>query len=155
MNCSVCGRELLGRLICDCTAGAKTPMVCPKCGAKIPEGKIACDCFRAAFDNEVEAKALGRFASHDVPLYLMRAATGGHHILPIDGNCLSLCRKKRHQHPETRKLYSEEARKKGLAVTNGAKPDWCWDCLSKALKALANPDRAETPVQHETEDTSA
>jgi hypothetical protein len=109
-------------------------MTCTKCGAEVPEGKIACQCFLVAVDDEIEALALKNFAA-GARLFLTSSPSSGYHLMPNQRDCLSLCRKKRYHGPETRPIFADEIRKKGLAITSGKKPDWCMDCLMKALQS--------------------
>jgi len=109
-------------------------MTCPKCGAEVPEGKIACRCFLVAVDDEIETLALKNFAE-GFALYLTSSLSSGYHLMPMPRGCLTLCRKKRYGRPETRIIFADEIRKKGLDITSGKKPDWCMDCLMKALQS--------------------
>jgi hypothetical protein len=113
-------------------------MTCPKCGAEVPEGKIACQCFLVAVDNEIETRALKNFAEgppHTSRLYLTSSPSSGYHLMPMPRDCLTLCRKKRYGRPETRIIFADEIRKKGLDITSGKKPDWRMGCLMKALQS--------------------
>jgi hypothetical protein len=109
-------------------------MICTECGAEVPDNMIVCDCFRVAADTEIETRYLDLFVSGG-PLFLQCAPTSDHHILPIDGNCLTLCHKKRFRRAETRKLYAGEVRTKYEDMTSGKKPDWCVDCLKRAFQS--------------------
>ena len=111
-------------------------MICTKCGAEIPEGKIACTCFLVHADNELEARALKLF-SDGRPLWLTNAPSSGHHILPAPGNCLTLCHKKRLGHPEVRGLSGLDVANESASMKAGKKPQWCVECLQKAQSANA------------------
>jgi hypothetical protein len=95
-----------------------------------------------AVDNEIEARALKNFAEQGSRLFLTSSPSSGYHLMPMPQDCLSLCRKKRYHRPETRIIFADEIRKKGLAITSGKKPDWCMDCLMKALQS-ANAGKSQ------------
>ena len=82
-----------------------SPPVCKKCGAEIPPGKLACDCFLVNADREIKQRALDAFKNEKAALYL---CTGrGHHILPVSQHSLSLCGKYRAKNkPDSTALWT-------------------------------------------------
>jgi hypothetical protein len=112
-------------------------MMCSKCGAEIPPGKLACDCFQAEADNETERYALERFKQGGV-LYL-RTKNGTGHLLPAAKYCLTLCRSERVKKPDPRIFLSIDLKGplgKGL----------CELCRKKADEALK-----DAPFQQKVE----
>ena len=70
-----------------------SPLICKKCGAEVPPGKLVCDCFRIDADRETKQRALENFISGRGCLYLASASTQPQrrHLLPRSGQCASLC----------------------------------------------------------------
>lgn len=132
-------------------------MICPKCGAEVPaelgwkgDNQLVCDCFRIELDTELERKNLEAFAQRGGPLYLTSALSSHYHLLPTERRAITLCRKKRYMRPETRTIFAAEIRKKGEQLAAGAKPDWCMECLTKALQS-ANAGRSQTVTESPAE----
>ena len=116
-------------------------MTCTKCGAEVPDNQLACSCFMVAADNEIESRALKAFASGS-GIYLTTAPTSGYHLMPNARGCLTLCHKKRCGRPENKLVFAEDIRKKDAELTAGKKPDWCVECLKKALQS-ANAEKPQ------------
>lgn len=125
-------------------------MICSKCGAEVPDNKLVCKCFLVACDNEIESRALAEFNdSH--PIFMTSAPSSGYHLLPIDGKCITLCRKKRVGHPETRRIYPNSLIKAREDLIK-AREDWCRPCLQKLYQSanagLTQPAK-DTPVERQ------
>lgn len=106
-------------------------MICPKCGAEIPPGKLVCPCFQVEADNETERYALQRFKLGGT-LYL-RTKNGIGHLVPARTYCLSLCRNERIKKPEVRIFFTIDL--KG-PLGNGL----CELCRKKAEEALKDAE---------------
>lgn len=113
-------------------------MVCGKCGAEIPPGKLACDCFQVEADNEVEKRALERFQKGGT-LWTW-SKKGRVHLLPSVEYCLTLCRKERIKKPTSiRVFYGPD-----LKLPNTKDRELCELCRRKAEEALKDaPFRGE------------
>jgi hypothetical protein len=88
-----------------------SPLICKKCGAEIPDNKIACDCFRVEADRETRTRALEAFKSGHGCLYLVSASTqpARRHLLPRKGQCVSLCGKQFYKaNPETQVIWKTQ-----------------------------------------------
>jgi hypothetical protein len=107
-----------------------SPPFCKKCGAEIPDGKIACECFRVEADRETKTRALEAFKSGHGCLYLASASTKPErrHLLPRKGQCVSLCGKQFHKgHPETTAIW-----KNPVLTLDDIQPHACPDCIEAA-----------------------
>ena len=83
------------------------PLICKKCGAEVPPGKIVCDCFRIDASRETRQRKLEFFFSGRGFLYLATASTiqARRHILPTQTNTLALCELQNYNgKPETRTI---------------------------------------------------
>jgi len=102
-------------------------MMCSKCGAEVPEGKLICDCFQADADNETEKRALEKFALGSI-LYV-RTKGSTLHLLPLEKFCLTLCRNERVKRPSTRIFYAKD-------LKTAASIGLCAICRRKAEQSL-------------------
>ena len=85
-----------------------SPPFCKKCGAEIPPGKLACDCFKVEADRETRERALDSFKAGRGPLYLASASSEPvrRHLLPRADRCFSLCGNQFYKgKPETQQIW--------------------------------------------------
>jgi hypothetical protein len=115
-------------------------MTCPHCHAEIPSNKLVCDCFQVQGDNELQDRTLKLFVADRGYLFVTRAATSGHHLLPTARNCLALCHKKRFQRADVSVIDIRQFRDSQIAVkqTPGSPPDrFCKACAEVVNAAIA------------------
>jgi hypothetical protein len=96
-------------------------VICSRCHAEIPPGKLACDCFQVEADNEVEKRALDRLQKGGTLWSWSKAGTL--HLLPSVKFCLTLCRQHRVKQPTSVRVFHLSDLRPGDAV--------CELCLRK------------------------
>jgi RNA polymerase subunit RPABC4/transcription elongation factor Spt4 len=87
-------------------------LICKRCGAIVPPGKLICDCFSVDAENESWRRRLEGFVLRTGTLWMVKtsAAQSQRHLIAADKNAISLCGAKRYKRkPETREVNSSDS----------------------------------------------